>query len=386
MKVLQINREYHTGSTGKITEDIHKYLLSKGIDSVVCYGRGPLYKAQSVHKVSSELEAKIHSALSRMSGVDFGYSFYATSKLIKIIKQESPDVVHIHCLNGHFVNAYRLLDFLKKNKIKTIITLHAEIMHTAGCEHAMDCEKWKTECNNCPLISGKISHYFRDDAKLCFKKIKKIYDGFEDLTIVGVSDWLTQRAMMSGVFSDCKPTFKTINNGTRFVEATDHLKNNKPVILHVTPDFLHPLKGGKYVVELAKLHPEWQFIIVGTNCEIANQPENIQMVGRIKDRQVLANYYASADVTLITSKRETFSMVCLESLSCGTPIVGFKSGGPESVFIGDYVRFVDYGNVTELSNMINFFLQKKIHIDIKELTNRFSIERMADSYLLAYSK
>lgn len=386
MKVLQINREYHTGSTGKITEDIHNYLLSKGIDSVVCYGRGPLYKDQSVHKVSSELEAKIHSALSRMSGLDFGYSFYATSKLIKIIKQESPDVVHIHCLNGHFVNAYRLLDFLKKNKIKTIITLHAEIMHTAGCEHAMDCEKWKTECNNCPLISGKISHYFRDDAKLCFRKIKKIYDGFEDLTIVGVSDWLTRRSMVSGVFSDCKASFQTIYNGTRLLEATDYLEKSKPVILHVSPDFLHPLKGGKYVVELAKMHPEWQFIIVGTNCEISNQPENIQMVGRIVDRQVLANYYASADVTLLTSKRETFSMVCLESLSCGTPIVGFKCGGPESVFRGDYVSFVDYGNVTELSDKIAYFLKNEVLIDVKELANRFSIERMVESYLLIYSK
>ena len=79
-------------------------------------------------------------------------------------------------------------------------------------------------------------------------------------------------------------------------------------------------------------------------------------------------------------------MVCLESLSCGTPIVGFKCGGPESVFRGDYVSFVDYGNVTELSDKIAYFLKNEVLIDVKELANRFSIERMVESYLLIYSK
>ena len=41
----------------------------------------------------------------------------------------------------------------------------------------------------------------------------------------------------------------------------------------------------------------------------------------------LAEYYSLVDVTVITSFHETFSMVVAESLSCGTPIVGFKAGG-----------------------------------------------------------
>ena len=52
------------------------------------------------------------------------------------------------------------LDYLKKNKIKTVISLHAELMHTAGCDHAYDCEKWKTQCCDCPRIKGYISKYF----------------------------------------------------------------------------------------------------------------------------------------------------------------------------------------------------------------------------------
>lgn len=386
MKVLQINREYHTGSTGKIAEDIHSYLLSQEIDSIVCYGRGPIYKEKSVFKLSSEFEAKIHSVLSLLTGKDFGYSYFATSKLIKIIKREHPDVVHIHCLNGHFVNVYRLLNFLKKCGIKTVITLHAEIMHTAGCEHAMNCGKWKRECNNCIVIKGKLSRLFRDDSKHCFRLIKKCYEGFNNLNIVGVSDWLTERAKQSGVFPVNGVKFFTVNNGTNFVDHINIEKFERPVILHVTPNFTHPLKGGKYVIELAKRHPEWNFIVIGSEKTETQLPSNIQLIGKITDRQILSNYYASADVTLLTSKRETFSMVCLESLICGTPVVGFKAGGPESVFFGEYVSFVKYGNVKELSRALSKFIHKKPNIDVLKIKAQFSKEKMAQSYLQIYSR
>ena len=40
MKILQVNCVYKTGSTGKITADLHNALKKHGIDAVVCDGRG----------------------------------------------------------------------------------------------------------------------------------------------------------------------------------------------------------------------------------------------------------------------------------------------------------------------------------------------------------
>ena len=52
MKVLQINCTYGYGSTGKITQCIHKKLLEDGHESVVLYGRGPTVDEKGVYRVS----------------------------------------------------------------------------------------------------------------------------------------------------------------------------------------------------------------------------------------------------------------------------------------------------------------------------------------------
>ena len=125
MKILQVNNVYNNGSTGKIVHDIHVSLQQRGDQSIVCYGRGEKIVEHDIYKTSSELEAKLNNLRSRLGGLQYGGSFIATRRLIKIIKSEKPDVVHLHCINGFFVNIYRLLNFLKTNDIPTVLTLHA---------------------------------------------------------------------------------------------------------------------------------------------------------------------------------------------------------------------------------------------------------------------
>ena len=45
-------------------------------------------------------------------------------------------------------------------------------------------------------------------------------------------------------------------------------------------------------------------------------------------------------------------MVTAESLCCGTPIVGFKAGAPETISIPEYSRWVDYGDIRSLRNAV----------------------------------
>lgn len=45
-------------------------------------------------------------------------------------------------------------------------------------------------------------------------------------------------------------------------------------------------------------------------------------------------------------------MVTAESLCCGTPVVGFLAGGPESIAIEKFSAFVEYGDLNAIKESI----------------------------------
>ena len=394
MKILQVNCVYNTGSTGKIVYDLHKTLERKGIESIVCYGRGKKLKEKNIYKTSFELISKFNNIKSRITGFQYNGSFFATNKLINIIKKEKPDVVHLHCINGFFVNIYKLLEFLKYNNIKTVITLHAEFMYTGGCGISDECNKWMNICYDCPKLKSEIKSYFFDNTRKCWGMLKNIFEDFSELRIVSVSPWLENRARKSPILANKKHStiFNGIDSKVFFKREYSDLKKrlgltNERILLHVTSNFNSELKGGKYIIDLAKnLDNNIKIIVVGDNCRNEMFKENIINVGKIKDQNELAKFYSMADLTLITSKVETFSMVCAESLSCGTPVVGFKAGGPETISIKEFSSFVEYGNVDKLKKVIYKFLSND-YKEIEKIAHRiYSKEKMSNDYIKIYSE
>ncbi|WP_026672876.1 glycosyltransferase [Alkalihalobacterium bogoriense] len=403
MKVLQVNSVYKRGSTGKIVYDIHSFLQEKGIDSVVCYGRGQKECDVNIYKTSSEISAKFNALRSRITGLQFNGAWFATYKLIKIIKKEQPDIVHLQCINGYFVDIYKLLQFLKKNNVKTVLTLHAEFMHTGNCGHSFECEKWKNGCGNCPQLWYATKSYQFDRTKTAWEKMKEAFDGFTNLRIISVSKWLEDRAKISPILN--QHSFRVIYNGIDTAETfkptkynnlkEKHGLENEKILLHVTANFSlgeNDLKGGRYIASLAERLKDKniKIVVIGSEDLSVQLPSNVINVGRTINQKELAAYYSMADLTLITSKRETFSMVCAESLSCGTPVVGFKAGGPESIALNNFSKFVNYGDIDELENTVINWLNKKIEYSSEDIANsaqkEYSRERMGLEYLNVYNQ
>ena len=401
MKILQINSVYNEGSTGKLVQYIHSGLKQRGIETVVCYGNGAVAHEKNIYRISNKFNQKIQAIISRVTGIMYGGCIFSTNKAINIIKKEKPDVVHLQCINGHIVNIYRLVKWLKKNDIKTVLTLHAEIMHTGGCDHAYDCTKWqnKVGCGKCPRWREKTTSWFFDRTASMWKKMYGAFEGFdENLIVVSVSPWLMERAKLSPILKN-KEHFTILNGidtGVFCLCAADELvkKHNpdkKKVVFHATPKFddkEQSLKGGRYVIELARRMKDVLFVVAGTVDVCTKLPDNLILLGRIADQKLLAKYYSMADAILLTSKRETFSMVCAESLCCGTPVVGFKAGAPEKIAIDEYSYFVEYGDIEGLYKKLqtalgcNYDKKKISDVAIK----KYSKENMVDRYVDLYKK
>lgn len=398
MKVLLIDVNCKNSSTGRIVYDLYTNLRASGDEAAVCYGRGENISEENIFKFGLDWETKIHALLTRLTGYTGCFSFFSTRRLLRFIKDFRPDVVHIHELHAYFVNIKPLLTYLKKQGIPTVCTLHCEFMYTGKCGHAMECEQWKTQCEKCPRLKEYPKTLVFDRTKHMFLQKKTLYEGYANMTITAPSSWLMDRAKES-ILAD-KPGV-VIPNGidtevfrprdTASLRRQHGIKNEK-IIIHVTADFStdpNHLKGGYYVVALARrlleMGSDTKVIVVGKYCQDIVMPENMIMLGRITDKTLLAEYYAMADVTLLTSKKETFSMICAESLCCGTPIVGFRAGAPEQIALPEFSSFVDYADEDALYCELVKALQKGKTLDIaKQAKQKYDICCVTDAFIRLY--
>lgn len=327
----------------------------------------------------------------------------STRRLIDIIKREQPDVVHLHCINNHFVNIYKLVQWLKENRVKTVITNHAEFFYTANCSHAYDCNQWQTGCEHCTNYKQGTKSLFLNRTAESYRKMQEAFAGFcEDAIVTSVSDWVEHRAELSPILAGMKHC--TVLNGVdvdvfKLQDASDIYQEcrqrGEKVVFHATAHFTDQpghAKGGWAVLDLAQkfLGEPVRFYVAAGRQEISGSvPENVVFLGNIKDQTLLARHYSMADLTLITSKRETFSMPCAESLCCGTPVVGFKAGAPETIALPDYSEFVEYGNMECLERAIRSWIARS-DVDKQQVAGqaveRYSNKKMVQSFLEVYGE
>ena len=151
--------------------------------------------------------------------------------------------------------------------------------------------------------------------------------------------------------------------------------------MYVTPSFssdTKSVKGGDWLLKIAKDFEhdnKLLFLVIGPNNSNLVSSKNVLFLGKILDQNELSKYYSMASLTLLTSKKETFSMVTIESLCCGTPVVGYKAGGPESIAIEQYSTFVTYGDFEGIKKAI-----------IQTLTTKWDKNEISKRAIGLYSK
>lgn len=338
MKVLLIDVNAKSSSTGKIVHSLYEQVKARGAEAAVCYGRGEVLHEENIFKFGLDWETYLHALLTRLTGFTGCFSFFSTRRLLRFINQYQPDVVHIHELHAYFVNIKPVLSYLKKNNIKTICTLHCEFMYTGKCGHSGACENWKTECGNCPRVHEYPASLLFDQTKYMFRQKKKLIHGFNDMTIVTPSVWLAERAKQS-FLSHC--TIMVINNGIDLsvfkpresdFRQRHGISPDKFVILGVSMAW-GSSKGLDVFVELSKrLDERFKIVLVGTDDKIDQQlTGDIISVHRTENQQGLAEIYTAADLFVNPTREENYPTVNMEAIACATPVLTFRTGGSPEI-------------------------------------------------------
>ncbi len=122
------------------------------------------------------------------------------------------------------------------------------------------------------------------------------------------------------------------------------LNQNEPYILYVGR--FSPSKGLDRLIEaigLLRKAVRYKCLVIGGDGQdspevnelkslssMLDVQEQVSFIGRL-DQKLLPTYYNAASILVMPSRYESFGMVALESMACGTPVVATKVGALEQI-------------------------------------------------------
>ena len=261
MKILQINTVCGSGSVGKITADIYHTLKEQGEDGVILYGRNDAPKEVNAVKIGNTMDFYFHA----FTGVLFGKGGFAsgriTDKLIQRMKEEKPDIIHLHNIHGFYLQVEKLFAYLKQADIPVVWTLHDCWSFTGHCAYFdyVSCEKWKQGCSHCPQHKNAYPYSITDYSKKAYERKQIAFQGVKNLTIITPSYWLKDLVKQSMLK---EYPVKVIPNGIELKNFNDQAEGiafrkqcgieDKFMILGVA-NVWEKRKGMEYFIELSKM-------------------------------------------------------------------------------------------------------------------------------------
>ena len=337
MKVLQINSTYRKGgSTGRIVADLKQVMEQADIDGFAAYGVGDEIGEKNTLLFQQKSERFFSQFQSRLFARHGFYNVAATKRLLQFMDEIKPDIVHLHNIHGYYVHCGLLFEYIKKNRLPIIWTLHDCWSFTGWCAYFdySQCTKWETMCSNCPSKNDYPVTWISARARLNFEKKKETFCGVENMVLITPSKWLSLLTRES--FLREYPV-KVINNGVDtniFKPIANSVKKElgiegKKMMLAVAGG-LAKRKGRDYLLRIPYvLNPDEVLVVLGIKDEQKGCLPKERCIGLpyTNDVEKLAEIYSAADVFINTTLEDNFPTTNIEALACGTPIVTFDTGG-----------------------------------------------------------
>ncbi|WP_075590611.1 glycosyltransferase [Labilibacter marinus] len=320
----------------------------------------------------------------------------------KWFSNKLPDIIHLHWV-AKWIDYPSFFNSIPDNT-PIIWTLHDQNPMTGGCHYSWECKRYKKECNTCPQLGTN------SKGDLALKNWETKFNALKNknLHIVGDSTWITHEAQLSPLFASAKSfqtihysidfnTFKPSNNRNSLL-AKYNIPKNAFVICFGAADFTNRRKGFLELMVALRLIKEKNnnihCLVFGAgklDTDTSHLPP-IHFTGRLNANE-LAEVYGATDIFIIPSLYEAFGLTAIESMACGTPVIGFNTGGiPDSVKEGISGWLVEKGNSLALADKILYLEKNRKEVEaiaqsaIPFVRKNFNKEREVEAYWELYNK
>ncbi len=314
---------------------------------------------------------------------------------------KNADIIYIHWVLNGFLNLKSLANLARLKK-PIIIFMHDMWSFTGGCHYSFTCENYKTGCHDCQMFSGYMKKKLPPRS---FKKKLSLYSRFDNFYFIAPSKWLYECAKQS-LLTKNKPVFYIPNllDNTIFkpydkkiAKKVLNINTNETVISFGAVSLNNPYKGWAYLqqsLQILKQQYDLENVSVlifgsGYNKQIADAiPFKTKFMGYLCDEYSTSLVYNATDVFIVPSLAEAFGYVVFEALNCGTPVVGFNTGGiPDMVKHKQNGYLAKYRDAEDIAAGVNFCIQNKIKGYVPpELENELTVNKHLELFEYISSK
>ncbi|MEM0964715.1 MAG: glycosyltransferase [Verrucomicrobiota bacterium] len=260
------------------------------------------------------------------------------------------DVIHLHWISD-FLDWETCLPWLAK-QAPLVWTLHDMNPFYGIWHYAPDVHEQ----------SGPMQEWENEVRKIKSRTLSKI--DADRITLVGPSRWVAERARESSQMGRFRTVsipyglhtrvFRPINKSV--VREALGIPKNYRTVGFMAPVLKDPRKGYNLLLEalshLAEKGDDLSLITVGPGAKESPDFPSLNL-GRVGSDDLLRLFYAAIDCFVCPSLQEVFGQVITESMACGTPVIGFESGGiPEIICPGETGWLVPTGDTRALAQTI----------------------------------
>jgi glycosyltransferase involved in cell wall biosynthesis len=276
------------------------------------------------------------------------------------------DVVHLHTVADWF-DVPHWLETLPR-RVRVMISIHDMWHITGGCFLYRGCDRYSDICTPCPILKPPLNRVLaKDEQRRKVQTYRK-----RGVQFVANSQWLENLAERSPIVRACGGA-RVITPGidTAVFRAQDRMQCREElaipqdafVIATGAASLADENKNIQWLLEQLAGLSELENVLVLLAGEGALKTPvglNVRSLGDVPDRKKRAKIFGAADIFVSASLMETYGLTLVEAMSCGTPVVAFRTGGvSEAVPDGEGGILCEILDATGFKNAIETLRTRK---------------------------